>query len=196
MIRLLDLILSFIGLIIGAPLFLILSLMIILDSKGGVFYKQQRIGKEGRPFLLFKFRSMRTDSDKLGLLTVGNRDARITRVGLFLRKTKLDELPQLINVIKGDMSLVGPRPEVEKYTRLYTPEQKKTLTVRPGITDLASILFRNENELLAAQEDPETYYIEHVMPEKLRLNMDYINNPGVGKYMRIIFKTIHTVFTK
>lgn len=196
MIRLLDILFSFLGLLIWSPVFLILAVLIVLDSKGGVFYRQQRIGIHGRPFLLYKFRSMRANSDKKGLLTVGNRDARITPVGAFLRRSKLDELPQFINVLKGDMSFVGPRPEVEKYTSLYTEEQKKALNVRPGITDLASIVFRNENEILAQQEDPERYYIDHIMPEKIKLNMGFIENPSVGNYLRLLVKTVHTVVTK
>lgn len=195
MIRIADLILSFTGIVLCLPFFGIIALWVILDSPGGAFYRQQRIGKNGVPFRLYKFRSMRADSDKKGLLTIGDRDNRITKSGLFLRRSKLDELPQLFNVFKGDMSVVGPRPEVEKYTSLYNEEHKAALSVRPGITDMASIVFRNETEILSQQLDPERYYIEHIMPEKIRLNMVFIQNPSLGNYFRIIFKTIFTVIS-
>jgi lipopolysaccharide/colanic/teichoic acid biosynthesis glycosyltransferase len=190
MIRLLDIIASTIGLILLSPLFLLLAIWIKLDSPGSVFYKQTRVGQYGRDFKLFKFRSMRTDADKAGLLTVGGRDSRITRAGLFIRKYKLDELPQLINVLLGEMSLVGPRPEVRKYTELYTEEQLKILNVRPGITDWASIEFRNENEILGKSIDPEKTYIENILPMKINLNMRFINNSSVIHYIKIVFKTI------
>lgn len=190
MIRLIDIIASTIGLILLSPLFLLLAIWIKLDSPGSVFYKQTRVGQYGRDFKLFKFRSMRTDADKAGLLTVGGSDSRITRAGLFIRKYKLDELPQLINVLMGEMSLVGPRPEVRKYTELYTEEQLKILNVRPGITDWASIEFRNENEILGKSDHPEKTYIEQIMPIKIQLNNRFIQHPTLGHYFKIIFKTI------
>lgn len=152
--RLFDILSSGIGLILLSPLFLIIAVWIKLDSKGSIFYLQERIGKGGIPFRIYKFRTMVTDADKKGLLTVGNRDPRVTCIGYYLRRYKLDELPQLINVFKGDMSIVGPRPEVPKYVRLYSASQREVLSVKPGITDLASIKFRNENEILSAQEIP------------------------------------------
>jgi len=190
MIRLFDLIFSVIGLIILSPLFLLVMLWIVIDSRGPVFYRQVRVGRNGIDFRLFKFRSMRVNADKAGLLTVGGRDNRITNAGYYLRKFKIDELPQLLNVLKGEMSLVGPRPEVRKYVDLYTPVQQKVLQVRPGITDMASIAYKNENELLAKSADPEKTYIEEVMPEKLKLNMVYIDDPSLINYLKIIFKTI------
>jgi lipopolysaccharide/colanic/teichoic acid biosynthesis glycosyltransferase len=193
--RVFDFICSFIGFIILLPLFVIISIIIILDSKGGVFYKQVRVGKDNIDFKLLKFRTMAAGSDKKGLLTVGGRDSRITRSGYFLRKYKLDELPQLINVMTGDMSLVGPRPEVRKYVDLYNEEQKKVLIVLPGITDYASIEYSNENELLARSADPEKTYIEEVMPAKLKLNAKYIVEQGLGTDLKIIFRTLGKIFS-
>jgi len=195
MIRLFDIFFSFIGLFILFPFFVLISICIKLTSSGPVFFIQKRVGKDNIDFRLMKFRTMKVDADKKGLLTVGGRDPRITRVGYFLRKFKLDELPQLINVHFGDMSLVGPRPEVRKYVDLYTEEQKKVLTVLPGITDNASLEYFNENELLAKSSDPEQTYIKEIMPAKLALNMKFINDPGLGSYFRIIFKTIGKVFS-
>lgn len=195
MTRLLDIIFAMFGVIILSPFFILLSLWVKLDSKGPVLYKQKRIGCGGEEFSLLKFRSMHVDADKKGLLTVGGRDPRITRSGFILRKFKLDELPQLFNVLAGDMSLVGPRPEVKKYVDLYTDEQRKILSVRPGITDMASIEFSNENEILEQQADPEQYYIDHIMPEKIRLNQQYIQAPTVGNYFRIILLTVKKIFT-
>lgn len=193
MIRFFDIIFSGIGLILLSPLFIVLYILIRLESKGGGFYSQQRIGKDGIPFNLYKFRSMRKDADKKGLITVGGHDPRITKIGYFIRKYKLDELPQLFNVLKGDMSLVGPRPEVEKYTRLYTPEQRKVLSVVPGITDWASIEYVDENVILGKAEDPDKAYIEQVMPDKIKYNMKYINNRSVGEYFKIIFTTFYRI---
>lgn len=193
MIRFFDIVFSGIGLILLSPLFLVLYILIRLESKGGGFYSQQRIGKDGVPFNLYKFRSMRKDADKKGLITVGGHDPRITKIGYFIRKYKLDELPQLFNVLKGDMSLVGPRPEVEKYTRLYTPEQRKVLSVVPGITDWASIEYVDENVILGKAEDPDKAYIEQVMPDKIKYNMKYINNRSVGEYFKIIFTTFYRI---
>lgn len=192
MIRTLDIIFSLLGLIVLSPLFVILYVAIRLESKGGGFYSQQRIGLHGKPFQLYKFRSMRTGADKGSLITIG-ADSRITKSGKFIRKYKLDELPQLFNVLKGDMSLVGPRPEVEKYVRLYTEEQRHVLDVRPGITDYASIKYANENDLLAQSADPEKTYIEEIMPDKININMRYINHCNPVEYFRVIFLTISKI---
>src|SRR5690606_33636624 len=162
--RLFDIVSSIIVLIILCPFLIIIGLLIIIESRGGMFYVQNRVGKNNRNFDLIKFRSMRPDSDKSGQLTVGNRDPRITRMGQFVRKLKIDEFPQLINVIKGDMSIVGPRPEVRKYVELYSDEQLKVLSVRPGLTDYASIEYMDENELLATASDPEKMYVNEIMP--------------------------------
>ena len=193
--RCFDILFSFIGLVFLSPFFGLLAIIILIDSKGGVFYKQIRVGKKGVDFKLYKFRSMRVGSDKKGLLTVGGRDNRITKTGYFIRKYKLDELPQLINVFIGDMSLVGPRPEVRKYVDLYNSEQLKVLSVKPGITDYASIQYSNENELLAKSQDPEMTYIEEIMPDKLKLNMRYINESGVFTDVKIIVKTIKKILS-
>jgi lipopolysaccharide/colanic/teichoic acid biosynthesis glycosyltransferase len=162
----------------------------MFDSAGPIFYIQKRVGLNGKEFNLFKFRSMRVNADKLGLLTVGGRDSRITNSGYILRKYKLDELPQLLNVLKGEMSLVGPRPEVRKYVDLYTSDQRQVLQVRPGITDEASIKYKNENDLLAISENPEKTYIEEIMPAKLELNKKFIQNPSLVNYFSIISRTI------
>ena len=196
MIRLLDIIASICGLIILSPLFIILGIWIKLDSKGPVFYKQIRVGQYGKDFALYKFRSMRVGADKKGLITVGGKDNRITKVGYFIRKYKLDEFPQLLNVLKGDMSLVGPRPEVRKYVDLYTDEQKKVLSVRPGITDYASIEYVDENEILGKAEDPDKTYIEVIMPDKIKYNMKYINNRSVIEYIKVIFLTFKSIIVK
>lgn len=190
MIRLFDFCFALFGLIVLSPIFLILSLIIVADSGFPVFYKQVRVGLEGRDFMLWKFRTMVNDADKKGQLTVGANDARITRVGAFLRQFKLDELPQLINVFFGTMSFVGPRPEVRKYVNLYNHAQMRVLRVKPGITDIASIAYSKENELLATAADPEIMYIEEVMPEKLKLNMEYISNPSLYQYFKIIVLTL------
>lgn len=189
--RIFDIVLSLFGLIILAPFFILVALLIVMDSRGGVFYRQVRVGKDGKDFYLFKFRSMRTDADKKGLLiTVGGRDSRITRMGYYIRKYKVDELPQLLNVFFGDMSLVGPRPEVRRYVDMYNAEQKIVLTVKPGITDYASIEYSNENELLGKATDPEKVYIEEIMPTKLKLNLKYIAEQGTVTDLKIIFKTL------
>ena len=190
MIRFFDFILSLVGLVVLAPIFIVLAIWIKIDSKGPVFYKQVRVGQNGIDFGLFKFRSMVVDADKKGLITVGGRDPRITRSGYFIRKYKLDELPQLINVLVGDMSLVGPRPEVRKYVELYTDEQQKVLSVKPGITDYASIEYMDENEILGKSNDPEKTYIEEIMPEKIKYNMKYINNKNLFEYFKIILLTV------
>ena len=190
--RAFDFIFSFIGLILLSPIFLIISLLIALSSKGGVFYKQTRVGKDNIDFKVYKFRSMIVDADKKGLLSIGKdgRDPRITKIGYILRKYKLDELPQLINVLKGDMSLVGPRPEVRKYVDLYDNKQKEILKVRPGITDIASITFRNENDLLSQSPNPEDYYIQEIMPKKISLSLEYVKTRTLIKDIKLIFKTI------
>ena len=193
MIRFFDIVFSMIGLILLSPLFMILYLMIRLESKGGGFYTQERMGKDGLPFRLYKFRSMRTGSDKKGLITIGEKDNRITRTGYFLTKYKLDELPQLWNVFIGDMSLVGPRPEVKKYTDLYTEEQKQVLQVRPGITDWASIKYVDENKILGESEDPDEAYVNLIMPNKIKLNMVYIQHQTLGEYFKIIFTTFKEI---
>lgn len=188
--RLFDVVCSFFGLLVLSPLFVFLSLWVGLGSKGGVFYKQKRVGRFNKDFTLYKFRSMRVGSDKKGLLTVGGKDCRVTKAGYFIRKYKLDELPQLFNVLKGDMSFVGPRPEVRKYVDMYTEQQMKVLDVRPGITDLASIKYRNENDLLATADNPEQYYIDVVMQDKLALNLQYINTQSFFGDIKLIFRTI------
>lgn len=190
--RAFDFILSLIGLILLSPIFLIISLLIAFSSKGGVFYKQTRVGKDNIDFKVYKFRSMIVDADKKGLLSIGKdgRDPRITKIGYILRKYKLDELPQLINVLKGDMSLVGPRPEVRKYVDLYDNKQKEILKVRPGITDIASITFRNENDLLSQNPNPEDYYIQEIMPKKISLSLEYVKTRTLIKDIKLIFKTI------
>lgn len=173
-----------------------LAIWIKIDSEGPVFYRQVRVGKGNRDFRLFKFRSMRVGSDRKGLITVGGRDPRVTRSGYYIRKYKLDELPQLINVFTGDMSLVGPRPEVRKYVDLYTPEQMHVLDVRPGITDPASIRYRNENELLAQVEDPNRYYVEVIMQDKLQLNLEYVEKQSFRFDLQLIFKTFSEIIRK
>ena len=191
--RLFDILASGFGLLILSPLFLILAVWIPLDSPGPVFYRQTRVGRGGRDFRIFKFRTMRVGADKGSLVTIGGRDPRVTRAGAFLRRLKLDELPQLINVLVGDMSLVGPRPEVRKYVDLYTPEQLHVLDVRPGMTDAASIKYRNESELLGQAENPEDYYIHVVLPDKLAINLDYVRNHSFWGDIQLIFKTIWKV---
>ncbi|HEY0030064.1 MAG TPA: sugar transferase [Bacteroidia bacterium] len=188
--RIFDIFFSMIGLIILLIPFIIIGLIIVFDSRGGIFYRQVRVGKDGIDFKLLKFRTMRTDADKAGLLTVGGRDSRITRIGYYLRKYKIDELPQLINVLAGDMSLVGPRPEVRKYVEMYSADQKKVLEVKPGITDYASIEYSNENEILGKASDPEKVYIMEIMPAKLQLNLKYIHDQGIATDLKIIFRTI------
>jgi lipopolysaccharide/colanic/teichoic acid biosynthesis glycosyltransferase len=191
--RIFDIFFSLIGLIVLLVPFLLIAFLISIDSKGGIFYKQTRVGKGGVDFKLFKFRSMRTDADKSGLLTVGGRDRRITKIGYTLRKYKIDELPQLINVLLGDMSLVGPRPEVRRYVDMYTPEQMQVLSVKPGITDYASIEYSNENELLGNAENPEEVYINEIMPAKLKLNLKYIAEQGILTDLKIIVNTIKKI---
>jgi lipopolysaccharide/colanic/teichoic acid biosynthesis glycosyltransferase len=187
--RVFDVIVSFCVLIVFFPIGLILALFISIESRGGVFYFQQRIGFKGNPFSLFKFRTMTKNADKSGKLTVGMKDARITRTGYFIRKYKLDEFPQFINVLIGQMSIVGPRPEVKEYVDLYNDEQRKILNVKPGITDYASIEYFNENELLGNSTDPQKTYIEEVMPAKLALNKKYVDNASLSTDIKIMWLT-------
>lgn len=188
--RIFDFICSTLGIIILSPVLIIISIMIKKGSDGPVFFKQIRVGENGEDFEILKFRTMVVDAEKLGKqITVGN-DNRITKIGSFLRKYKLDELPQLINVFKGDMSLVGPRPEVPRYVKLYNAEQRKVLEVKPGITDLASIRYKDENALLGKAENPEEFYINTIMPDKLELNLEYIKKSNVFFDIYIIVKTI------
>lgn len=187
--RVFDIVASGLGLVALSPLFIVLAIWIKLDSKGPVFYRQVRVGWHNKDFRIFKFRSMRQGADKGSLVTIGGRDPRITRSGYFIRKYKLDELPQLINVLLGDMSLVGPRPEVRHYVNYWTPEQMHVLDVRPGITDPASIKFRNENELMEKAQDPEKYYIEVIMQEKIQLYLEYVEKQSFLYDLALIFKT-------
>lgn len=189
MIRFCDILFSFLGLLFLSPLFIIVALWIVIDNPGPVFYRQQRVGKDNKDFGLLKIRSMRVGADKMSLITIGDRDPRVTRAGYYIRKFKLDELPQLWNVLIGDMSLVGPRPEVRRYVDTYTAEQRIVLSVRPGITDYASIEYIDENDLLAKSSDPDKTYIEEIIPAKIALNMRYINHQTLGEYLRIIFLT-------
>ena len=194
--RLFDVFASGCGLLVLSPIFLIMAIWIKLDSEGSVFYRQVRVGRNNNDFRIFKFRSMRVGSDKGSLVTIGGRDPRITRSGYFIRKYKLDEFPQLINVFKGDMSLVGPRPEVRKYVDMYTEEQMHVLDVRPGITDLASIRYRNENELLERVNDPDKYYVEVIMPDKLRINLEYVARHSFTFDIRLIFQTFRAIVSE
>lgn len=188
--RIFDIVASGLGIIVLSPILLIIALIIKKESDGPVFFKQIRVGEKGRNFEILKYRTMVVDAENMGRqITVGN-DNRITKIGGFLRKYKLDELPQLINVFKGDMSLVGPRPEVPRYVEMYNEEQRKVLDVKPGITDLASIRYRDENELLGTAEDPDDMYINTIMPDKLALNLEYINKSNVFFDIYIILKTI------
>jgi lipopolysaccharide/colanic/teichoic acid biosynthesis glycosyltransferase len=191
--RLFDVIASGLGLIVLSPLFIVLAIWIKLDSKGPVFYLQVRVGRHNKDFRIFNFRSMRVGADKGSLVTIGGHDPRVTRSGYFIRKFKFDELPQLINVFIGNMSLVGPRPEVRHYVDYWTPEQMHVLDVRPGITDPASIKFRNENELMEKAEDPEKYYIEVIMQEKIKLYLEYVEKHSFWYDLGLIFKTFFVI---
>ncbi len=191
--RLFDIVASGLGLLCLSPLLLIVAIWIKLDSPGPVFFRQVRVGRYNKDFRIFKFRSMRVGSDKGSQITVGGHDSRITRSGYFIRKTKIDELPQLINVFIGDMSLVGPRPEVRHYVDMWTKEQLHVLDVRPGITDPASIRYRNENELLEKAEDPEKYYIEVIMQDKIKLYLEYVEKHGFWYDIKLIFQTFYTI---
>lgn len=193
MTRIFDIFFATLGLVILSPLLILVYVAIVLESRGGGFYRQERTGRYGKPFRLIKFRSMYVNADKHGLITVGGHDNRITRVGYYIRKYKIDELPQLFNVVMGDMSIVGPRPEVKKYTDLYTEEQRKILDVRPGITDYASIKYVDENEILGTSDNPERTYTEQIMPDKIKLNMIYISQNGIKEYFKIIFLTLTNI---
>ena len=194
--RLFDIVASGCGLLMLSPVLLIVAIWIKLDSPGPVLYRQVRVGYKNKDFRIFKFRSMRIGADKGSLVTIGGRDPRITRSGYFIRKYKLDELPQLINVFIGDMSLVGPRPEVRHYVDYWTPEQMHVLDVRPGITDPASIKFRNENELMEQAEDPEKYYIEVIMQEKIKLYLEYVEKHNFFYDLGLIFKTFRVIVSE
>lgn len=188
--RALDLVIASIGLVILSPLLLVVAVVIFIDDGSPVLFRQERIGRHGKPFHILKFRSMGVDAERIGgQITVGN-DPRITRIGQFLRRSKIDELPQLINVVRGEMSLVGPRPEVPKYVALYTPEERHVLSITPGITDPASIKYRHESEILARSSDPEQMYIEVVMPEKIRLNLEYAKEATVWTDFQILLSTL------
>jgi len=191
MIRLLDIIFSFLGLIFFSPLFFIICLLVKLSSAGPVFYRQVRVGQNFKDFSLLKFRTMKINADQLGLLTVGGRDPRVTSIGYYLRKFKLDELPQLWNVLIGEMSLVGPRPEVRKYVEQYNESQKNVLSVKPGITDWASILYKDENVILEKSANPEFDYVNVIMPDKIKYNFIFINNYSISEYFKILFVTIY-----
>lgn len=194
--RFCDIVLSAVGLLCLSPLLLVVVLWVKIDSKGPVFYRQVRVGRYNKDFRIYKFRSMYTDSDKRGLITIGGHDPRVTRAGYYIRKLKLDELPQLINVFVGDMSFVGPRPEVRKYVDIYTPEQLHVLDIRPGITDAASIKYRNENEVLALQVNPEQYYTDVIMQDKLRINLDYVAHHSLWGDFKLIINTFKVIITE
>ena len=194
--RLFDILASGCGLLVLSPVFIIVAIWIKLDSQGPVFYRQTRVGRHNKDFRIFKFRSMRVGSDKGSLVTIGGRDPRVTRSGYFIRKFKIDELPQLINVFTGDMSLVGPRPEVRHYVNYWTPDQMRVLDVRPGITDPASIRFRNENELLEKAQDPERYYIDVIMQEKIKLYLEYVEKSSFWYDIKLIFQTFKVIITE
>ncbi|WP_297518484.1 sugar transferase [uncultured Clostridium sp.] len=193
--RIFDIVMAIFGLLVLSPIFLVISLAIKIDSKGPVFFKQIRVGLEGKEFKIFKFRTMVTDAEKKGMQITVGKDSRITKVGAFIRKCKIDEIPQLINVLVGEMSFVGPRPEVPKYVAMYSESDREILKVRPGITDLASIEYRDENEVLGKSKNPEKTYIEEVMPAKIVLNQEYISKCSVGYDIFLILKTIKICFT-
>ncbi|WP_288222162.1 sugar transferase [uncultured Clostridium sp.] len=188
--RIFDFLVSLLGIIILSPIFIIVSIAIKLDSRGNILFLQKRVGRYGKEFNIYKFRTMVTDAEKLGKQITIGKDNRITKVGAFLRKFKIDELPQLFNVLKGDMSLVGPRPEVPKYVSLYNNEQKKVLDVRPGITDMASLRYKDENDILGKVDNPEDYYINVIMKDKLQLNLEYIEKSNIFFDIYLILKTI------
>jgi lipopolysaccharide/colanic/teichoic acid biosynthesis glycosyltransferase len=192
--RLFDLFFSIVFIIVFAPLFLCIGILIKCDDGGAVFFRQLRVGKNSSPFYLWKFRTMKPNSESGGQLTVGARDMRITRIGIYLRKYKIDELPQMWNIVLGDMSVVGPRPEVPKYVALYSESDKVVLSVRPGLTDYASLDYFSENELLAASADPEKTYREEIMPAKLKLNKQYIEEMGLLTDLKIIARTVRAIF--
>lgn len=190
-----DIVVSLIALLVFLPFGILIAILIMTESRGGIFYRQERVGKNEHLFYLLKFRTMRPNADREGKLTVGAKDSRITKSGYFLRKFKLDEFPQFINVLKGEMSVVGPRPEVQEYVNYYTSEQKKVLLVQPGITDYASLEYFDENRLLGEATEPQKTYIEEIMPKKLELNQKYIANPGLQQDLKIIFLTAKKIIT-
>lgn len=194
--RVFDVVVSGLGLLVLSPFFLIMSILIKMDSDGPVFYRQVRVGRHNKDFHIIKFRSMRVGADKGSLVTIGGYDPRVTRVGFFIRKYKLDEFPQLINVFRGEMSLVGPRPEVRHYVNYWTPEQMRVLDVRPGITDPASIKFRNENQLMGQVENPEDFYINVVMQEKIRYYLDYVSRANFWYDIKLLIKTFKVIVTE
>ena len=189
--RIFDVFIAGFCLLAMLPLFILVALLVRLSSKGPILFRQVRVGMYNRDFVIYKFRTMYTDTHHKSALTVGDNDPRITVIGFFLRKYKLDEMPQLLNVLKGDMSMVGPRPELRKFVNMYSEEQKKVLLVRPGITDYASVEYKNENELLASVNNPENYYVHYIMPKKIDLNNKYLQDKSLSNYFRII---LHTVF--
>lgn len=191
--RLFDILISLVVLIVGFPFGLLIALCIVMDSRGKVIYKQSRVGRNNVDFQLYKFRTMCEEADKGSQITIGAHDARVTKIGTFLRRFKIDEFPQFINILKGEMSVVGPRPEVRKYVDMYTPEQMRVLSVRPGLTDYASIRYVNENELLAASDNPEQTYIQEIMPDKLQLNLKYIDEQSIWVDFKIVFKTLAAI---
>lgn len=193
MIRFFDILFSFFGLLICSPIFLLVALFIKIESRGGVFFLQDRVGRNDKDFRLIKLRTMFRETENRGGLTIGSRDNRITRAGYYLRKFKLDELPQLFNVLKGEMSLVGPRPELRKYVDHYSTEQRRVLSVKPGITDYASLEYIHESDILAKSADPEKEYVEQILPAKIKLNMRFINDPSLGNYFRIISLTLKKI---
>lgn len=194
--RLFDITASALGLLLLSPLFIVVAIWIKLDSEGPVFYRQLRVGRHNKDFRIYKFRSMRIGADRGSLVTVGGHDPRVTKSGYIIRKYKIDELPQLINVLLGDMSIVGPRPEVRHYVNYWTPSQMRVLDVRPGITDPASIRYRNENELLAEAQDPENYYINVIMQDKIRLYLEYVDNVSFCYDIKLIFQTFKAIITR
>lgn len=194
--RLFDIVTALIVLTIGFPFGLLIALCIFVDSRGKVIYKQSRVGRNNVDFQLYKFRTMCTEADKGSQITIGANDARITHIGAFLRKFKIDEFPQFLNILKGEMSVVGPRPEVRRYVEMYTPEQMRVLSVRPGLTDYASIRYVNENELLAKSENPEQTYIQEIMPDKLALNLQYIEEQSIWVDMKIMWQTLLAIVRK
>lgn len=191
--RIFDILMSFLGIIAISPLLIIISCIILLDSKGGIIYSQTRVGRNKVNFKLLKFRTMRVEADKGSLLTIGDHDSRITRSGYWIRKYKLDELPQLFNILKGDMSFVGPRPEVCKYVELYDLMQQRILSVKPGLTDWASIEFIDENQLLANAKNPENYYIKHIIPNKIAYNLRYIDHHNLWIDVKIMLLTVRCI---
>ena len=193
--RLFDIVCSLIVFLLLSPVFVLVAILIALDSNGGIFYKQIRVGKDNLDFELYKFRTMAVDSDKKGQITIGANDSRITKVGVMLRKYKFDEFPQLLNILKGEMSVVGPRPEVRKYVEMYNEQQLKVLSVRPGLTDYASLEYVNENEILGNAENPEKTYIAEIMPHKLALNLKYIDEVSLETDLKIVFRTFGKIIS-